>query len=132
MQDWTYVGTAAFGSDPGVSLAGYTFNEVLAVAKIADFNVYFSCGTPSSEASILFSTPSMEFYWIPELGEAQLAKSFIAPRGYNPRNHTSILITVLFNSSYVRVYKARVVNPTSGGTTNYNTSAHGSLDIYCR
>lgn len=125
MQDWTYVGTAAFGSDPGVSLAGYSFNEVLAIAKVSDFNVYINAGT-----EVLLSTPSMAFYWIPELGEAQLAKTYIENRSFNVHDH--LLITVLFNSSYVRVYKARVVNHSTGGTTNYNTSAHGSIDVYCR
>lgn len=124
MQDWTYVGTADFGANPGVSLTGYTFNEVLVVATATDFPIY---DTFSAQTPLLLNSASMEFYWIPELGEVQLAKSFKHKNYYD-----HLLITVLFNSSSVRTYKVRKVNRSTGATTNYNTAAHGHIDVYCR
>lgn len=124
MDNWTYVGRADFGSNPGVSLVSYTYDEVLAVAHCNDFDIWD--GQTGSNPQLLTSTPSLEFYWIPALNEVQLAQSVQQLAGSN------LLITVLFNSTYVRTYKVRAINRSNGSTTNYNTASHGYLDVYCR
>lgn len=125
MSDWTYVGTADFGSDPGVSLGGHTFKEVLAIATVNDYSIY---RTDSSTSTVVLNTPaSFEFYWIPELGEVQLSQSFEHSYRYN-----HLLITMLFKPTYVRAFKVRLVSRNGGGTSNYNTASHGSIKVYCR
>ena len=124
MQNWIYAGRADFGSDPGVSLSGYTFNEVLAIATVTDFPIYRKYG---QSTRLMLNSTSMAFYWIPDIGETQLAQSFRHSIVYD-----HLLITVLFKPTAVRTYKVRVVNRDTGATTNYNTSAHGYIDVYCR
>lgn len=121
MQNWTYAGRADFGADPGVSLGGYTFNEVLAIATVSDFPIYRT-GTTR-----VLDSASMLFYWVPNLGEVQLAKSYVHYMTYD-----NLLVTVLFKPTAVRTFKVRVVNRSNGSTTNYNTAAHGYIDVYCR
>lgn len=124
MANWTYVDTANFGEDPGVSLAGFTFNEVLAIATVNDFAIYYT--SANTDRKIMNST-SMEFHWIPNLGQIQLSQSF-----KHLMYHNHLLITVLFTPTNVRAYKVREVNRNSGATTNYNTAVHGQIDVYCR
>ena len=124
MQNWTYVGRANLGADPGVSLSGYTFNEVLAIPTV-DFQVYST--SPYHSDELLLDYTRMAFYWIPELGNVQLARTF---RHNLHKNH--LLVTVLFTPTGVRTYKVRAVDRDTGGTINYNTSAHGYIDVYCR
>ena len=124
MDNWTYVGRANFGSNPGVSLSGYVYDEVLAIVHCNDFDIWK--GQSGNNPQLLLSNPSFEFYWIPNLGEVQLAQSVRQSAG------SDLLITVLFSSSYVRTYKVRAINRNNGSTTNFNTSSHGYIDVYCR
>lgn len=131
MQNWTYVGRANFGSDPGVSLSGYEFDEVLVIATVLDFDVYRTVYVEQvATKQLLSSSPSLDFYWIPDLGEVQLARSLSNPADW--LDLTDLLITVLFTPTHVRTYKVRTVSKRNGSTTNYNTAAHGYIDVYCR
>ena len=124
MRNWTYVGTASFGADPGVSLSGFSFNEVLAIATVKDFAIYETSTLIDRKLS---DSAGIEFHWIPNLGQIQLSQSF---KHWMYHNH--LMITVLFTPSYVRAYKVREVERADGATLNYNTAAHGQIDVYCR
>lgn len=124
MQNWTYVGTADFGTGR-ISLSGYTYNEVLVIAKVNDFAIY------QTNSILLLNSTSMEFYWTPEIGSATLTETFIHKSASNiTKDH--LLIGIQFASTYVATDYVRVVNRTTGNTTDYKSASHGYIDVYCR
>jgi len=125
MQNWTYVGTAAFGSGR-VSLSDYTYNEVLVIAKVSDFAVY------SSDTNLLLNSTTMEFYWVPEIGATTLANTFEHQTNSSYVTKDHLLIGIQFSPSYVETAYVRVVNRTTGSTTDYKSASHGHIDVYCR
>lgn len=125
MQNWTYVGTADFGNGR-VSLSGYTYNEILVIAKVNDFAVYLSNST------LLLNSTSMEFYWVPEIGATTIANTFEHYTGSSSLTKDHLLIGIQFASTYVATDYVRVVNRTTGSTTDYKSASHGHIDVYCR
>ena len=125
MINWTYVGTANFGDASGVSLSGYICDEVLVIASVNDFDIYLNDG----DHQPLLSNPSIEFYWIPNLGVVQLSQS-IQDKDTHPQN--KLLITISFTPTNVKTNTVLVVDCTDGSTTDYNAAAHGHIDVYCR
>lgn len=124
-KEWTYVGRADFGADPGVSLTGLTFNEVLAIATVTDFPIYAYNGSTSTP---LVSSTSLSFFWIPNLGEIQLSQSV----EHADSQHNHLLVTMLFKKSAVRTYSVIMVDRSSGTPWGYNTPEHGYIKVYCR
>ena len=126
MGNWTYVGSADFGSVSGVSLNGHIFDEFLAIATVNNFDIYQT--TSTSQQQIL-NTPSLEFYWIPNLGEVQLTQSVKQPLS---SGYANLLITVSFTPTNVRTYTVKSLNLINGSSNDLNTSANGHIDVYCR
>lgn len=125
MINWTYVGTASFGDVSGVSLNGYTCDEVLVIASVNDFDVYLT----DRDLQPLLSNPSIGFYWIPNLGVVNLSQS-IKDRDTHPQN--KLLITISFTPTNVKTNAVLVIDCSDGSTTDYNTASHGHIDVYCR
>lgn len=126
MGNWTYVGSADFGSVSGVSLNGHIFDEVLAIVTVNNFTIYQ--GTSSSYQQIL-DTPSLEFYWIPNLGGVQLSQSVKQP--YHS-GYANLLVTVSFASTNVRTSTVRSINIVTGESNDLNATPNGHIDVYCR
>ena len=125
MNNWTYIGTSNFGDASGVSLNDYEYDEVLVIASVNDFDIYLTSG----DLQPLLSNPSIEFYWIPDLGAVQLSQS-IKDQDTYPQN--KLLITISFGTTNVRTSTVLVIDCSDGSTTDYNAATHGHIDVYCR
>lgn len=126
MGNWTYVGTANFGSDTGVSLSGHVFDEVLAIVTVNNFTMYQST---AGSYQVVFDNPSLEFYWIPNLGGVQLSQSVKQPY---QSGYANLLVTVSFTSTNVRTSTVRSINIVTGESNDLNATPNGHIDVYCR
>lgn len=132
MQNWIYVGTANFGANPGVSLSGLEYDEILVIATLPGFNIYrlVDITTTPPTYEVMSTNPSFSFYWIPILGEVQLSQTFT--QGVNSSSINDLLITISFSSTNIRTHDVLSIRHNGNYATNINTASHGYIDVYCR